>query len=127
MCTTSPSHHLTLCHSPHRPATGGGGSSGGITPDALIPRLRALAKDKGVAAVVLRVDSPGGDALASDLLWREIQVLGDKKPVVASMGDTAGGWHWAGGQGVAAMAHSVCVAAVQLYDCQGCSSVCCSW
>jgi hypothetical protein len=46
------------------------------------------------------VDSPGGDALASDLLWREIQQLREKKPVVASMGDTAGGcaalhgdWH----------------------------------
>ncbi len=84
---------LHSCHSPPAPCTGSSSSSGGaITPDALIPRLRALAKDKGVAAVVLRVDSPGGDALASDLLWREIQVLGDKKPVVASMGDTAGGW-----------------------------------
>ncbi len=43
----------------------------------------------GPAAVVLRVDSPGGDALASDLMWREIQVLAKKKPVIASMGDVA--------------------------------------
>jgi hypothetical protein len=53
-------------------------------------KIRALAKDKGVAAVVLRVDSPGGDALASDLMWREIKQLGLKKPVIACMG----AWHW---------------------------------
>jgi hypothetical protein len=59
--------------------TGGSGaaSSGSITPGALIPQLRALARDKKVAAVVLRVDSPGGDALASDLMWREIRQLGE--------------------------------------------------
>jgi ClpP class serine protease len=45
--------------------------------------------------VVLRVDSPGGDALASDLMWREIQQLAEKKPVVACMGDVAasGGYY----------------------------------
>ena len=60
--------------------TGGSGaaSSGSITPGALIPQLRALARDKKVAAVVLRVDSPGGDALASDLMWREIRQLGEQ-------------------------------------------------
>ena len=42
-----------------------------------------------MVAVVLRVDSPGGEATASDLMWREIQVLAKKKPVVASMGDVA--------------------------------------
>ena len=48
-----------------------------------------------MAAVVLRVDSPGGDALASDLMWREIQQLAAKKPVVACMGDVAasGGYY----------------------------------
>ncbi len=39
--------------------------------------------------MVLRVDSPGGDALASDLMWREIQKLDEKKPVIASMADVA--------------------------------------
>jgi hypothetical protein len=45
--------------------------------------------------VVLRVDSPGGDALASDLMWREIRKLAEKKPVVACMGDVAasGGYY----------------------------------
>lgn len=47
------------------------------------------------AGVVLRVDSPGGDALASDLMWREIRKLAEKKPVVACMGDVAasGGYY----------------------------------
>lgn len=72
---------------------GGGGST--ITPASLIPKLRALKDDKNIAAVVLRVDSPGGSALASDLMWREIQVLSKKKPVIASMGDVAasGGYY----------------------------------
>ncbi|KAL6747559.1 peptidase family S49-domain-containing protein [Haematococcus lacustris] len=71
------------------------GTGATITPDSLIPVLRSLAKDKGVAAVVLRVDSPGGDALASDLMWREIKKLGEKKPVIASMADVAasGGYY----------------------------------
>lgn len=74
-------------------------TGGSITPAGLIPQLRQLAKNKAVAAVVLRVDSPGGDALASDLMWREIRALNMKKPVVASMGDVAasGGYYLAMG------------------------------
>ena len=74
-------------------------TGGSITPDALIPQLKALGKNKKIAAVVLRIDSPGGDALASDLMWREIQLLAKKKPVVASMGDVAasGGYYLAMG------------------------------
>lgn len=40
-------------------------------------------------AVVIRVDSPGGSALASDLMWREIRALSKEKPVIASMVDVA--------------------------------------
>lgn len=69
---------------------GAAGSSGSvITAGAFIKQLRSLAKNKSVEAVVLRVDSPGGDALASDLMWREIRKLAEKKPVIASMGDVA--------------------------------------
>ena len=69
---------------------GAAGSSGSvITAGSFIKQLRQLAEDKSVEAVVLRVDSPGGDALASDLMWREIRKLAQKKPVVASMGDVA--------------------------------------
>lgn len=48
---------------------------------------------------MLRVDSPGGDALASDLMWREIRKLAEKKPVIACMGDVAasGGYYMAMG------------------------------
>lgn len=54
----------------------------------IIEALRAANKDKEVAAIVLRIDSPGGSALASDLIWHETQVI--NKPIVASMGDVAG-------------------------------------
>lgn len=74
---------------------GNAGSSGSITANNVIMQLRALKKNKRVAAVVLRVDSPGGDALASDLMWREIRKLSEEKPVIASMADVAasGGYY----------------------------------
>ena len=58
-------------------------------PSGLVGLLRALGERANVRAVVLRIDSPGGEPLASDLLWRAVRVLGEKKPVVASLGDTA--------------------------------------
>ena len=61
--------------------------------------LRRLARNQAVRAVVLRIDSPGGDALASDLIWRAVRKLAAEKPVVASLGDTAasGGYYLAMG------------------------------
>ncbi len=61
--------------------------------DTVIKNLRQASKDKTVKAIVLRVDSPGGSALASDLIWREISRL--EKPIVASMSDVAasGGYY----------------------------------
>ncbi|MBM3294012.1 MAG: signal peptide peptidase SppA [Candidatus Aminicenantes bacterium] len=57
--------------------------------------LRAAREDRAIAAVVLRVDSPGGSAVASDSIWREIALLGKAKPVVVSMSDLAGsGGYW---------------------------------
>ena len=68
---------------------------GGATvgSDTLIRALKQADDDKTVKAIVLRVDSPGGSALASDLIWREVQRI--KKPVIASMGDIAasGGYY----------------------------------
>jgi len=57
--------------------------------------LRGVAKDRAVAAVVLRIDSPGGSALASDFMLREIEKLKDRKPVIVSMSDEAasGGYY----------------------------------
>ncbi|MCC6216108.1 MAG: signal peptide peptidase SppA [Polyangiaceae bacterium] len=80
-------------------AMSGGGilDEAGITVKPVTRTLRKLAKDDSVKAVVLRIDSPGGSALASDLLWHEIDELAKKKPVVASLGDTAasGGYYLA--------------------------------
>jgi len=67
-----------------------GGSAGA---DTVIKAIRDAAKDDKVAAIVLRIDSPGGSALASDLIWREVERT--SKPVVASLSDTAasGGYY----------------------------------
>lgn len=57
--------------------------------ETLVRQLRRAAEDRGVRAIVLRVDSPGGDASASDLVWRAVTQARAKKPVIASMGDVA--------------------------------------
>lgn len=74
---------------------GGIFDSGGITASAMIKTVRRLKKDDSVKAVVLRVDSPGGSALASDLIWHELVELNDKKPLIASVGSMAasGGYY----------------------------------
>ncbi len=62
--------------------------SSALGSTTLIAALHKAAGDPKVAAVVLRIDSPGGSAAASDLIWRETTRL--KKPLIASMGDVAG-------------------------------------
>ncbi|CAN0553306.1 unnamed protein product, partial [Laminaria digitata] len=61
----------------------------------LILALDALRTDPAVKAVVMRIDSPGGDSLASDLIARAVQRLAKVKPVIASLGDVAasGGYY----------------------------------
>jgi protease-4 len=59
--------------------------------DTISAAFRAAAADKHIDAIVFRVDSPGGSAVASDAIWREVeQARAAGKPVVASMGDVAG-------------------------------------
>ena len=72
-------------------------------PSGLVGVLRALRERPSVRAVVLRIDSPGGEPLASDLLWRAVRLVAEKKPVVASLGDTAA----SGGYYVAMAAHEI--------------------
>jgi protease-4 len=57
--------------------------------------LQKIRNDKSIDAVVIRVNSPGGSSLASDIIWREIDLLKKEKPVVVSMGDLAasGGYY----------------------------------
>jgi len=80
-------------------ASSGGmfGGSSGITAKELERTLARLEKDDDVRAVVLRIDSPGGSALASDLIWHRLMKLREKKPLVVSVGDMAasGGYYMA--------------------------------
>jgi protease-4 len=78
---------------------GGPLDSGGITARSLTKTLRRLQHDDSVKAVVLRMDSPGGSPLASDLIWHELMELRKKKPVVTSVGSMAasGGYYIAAG------------------------------
>ncbi|MFL2567787.1 MAG: signal peptide peptidase SppA [Flavobacteriales bacterium] len=67
-------------------------SIGSKTTSAAIKKAR---KDKNVKAIILRVNSPGGSALASDVIWRETTLAQKEKPLVVSMGDYAasGGYY----------------------------------
>jgi len=68
-----------------------------ITPERMVQALRSVRENPWVKAAVLRVDSPGGSAIASDLIWRELNLLRRAKPLIVSMGDVAasGGYYLA--------------------------------
>jgi len=69
---------------------------GTITDEHYVDILRQIRKDKKIDAVVLRVNSPGGDAFVSDEIWREVELIKEKGiPVIASMGNVAasGGYY----------------------------------
>lgn len=70
---------------------------GGYTlgSDSLVEWIRTARADTAVRAIVLRIDSPGGSAVASEIIWRELMLTRAVKPVVASMGDVAasGGYY----------------------------------
>jgi protease-4 len=72
-------------------------SGDGIQAAGFNKLLRRIAGDSSLEGVVVRIDSPGGDAVASDEIWREMNLLSQKKPVVISMSDTAasGGYYMA--------------------------------
>ncbi len=57
--------------------------------------VKQLRDDSSVKAVVLRIESPGGSSMASDVMWRELERLGEKKPLIVSMGSVAasGGYY----------------------------------
>jgi len=64
-------------------------SGSAIISKKVIRQIKRAVEMKNVVAIVLRVDSPGGEAFASDVMWREIQQAAKKKPVIASMVDLA--------------------------------------
>lgn len=82
---------------------GGASSATDIGGDRISRELRLLRKDKDVKAVVLRVNSPGGSALASDIIWREVELMKQEKPIMVSMGDYAA----SGGYYISAAADSI--------------------
>jgi protease-4 len=65
--------------------------------------IRAAREDKSIAAIVFRVDSPGGAAVASDTIWREVALAKKEKPFVVSMSDMAG----SGGYWISMAAHKI--------------------
>ena len=73
----------------------GKGDENYIGPELIIESLKKARKTKNIKAIVLRVNSPGGSALASDIIWREVEITKKDKPVVVSMGNLAasGGYY----------------------------------
>lgn len=70
---------------------------------SMVETLYEVAQNDDIEAVVLRVESPGGDALASEEIWAAVEALGERVPVVVSMGDVAG----SGGYYIAAGADAI--------------------
>jgi protease-4 len=73
---------------------------------SLCRAVRRARRSSRVAAIVLRVDSPGGSALASDLIWRELTLAARKKPLIVSMANVAasGGYYASGVEGATSIA-----------------------
>jgi protease IV len=76
---------------------------GVVGSDTIVEYLRKARGDGSVKAIVLRVDSPGGSAIASDVIWREVMLTKNQKPVIASMSDVAA----SGGYYIAMPAHAI--------------------
>ncbi|MHC4787830.1 MAG: signal peptide peptidase SppA [Planctomycetota bacterium] len=70
-----------------------------VRAPAFVKAIRRAARDRSVVGIILRVDSPGGSAEASDVIWRELRLADRRKPVVASLSDVAasGGYYIAAG------------------------------
>ncbi len=71
------------------------GNQTGIASQSFVKLIRQVRDDSGVKGVILRVDSPGGDSLASDIILHELKLLSASKPLVISMSDVAasGGYY----------------------------------
>ncbi|MGO4883285.1 MAG: signal peptide peptidase SppA [Bryobacteraceae bacterium] len=94
-------HHIAMLVGDGTITRGSAGDDGvsgdGIQATGFNKQLRKIAGDSSIDGVVVRIDSPGGDAVASDEIWREMNLLSKKKPLVISMSDTAasGGYYMA--------------------------------
>ncbi|MFC6101841.1 signal peptide peptidase SppA [Olivibacter domesticus] len=81
----------------------GEGSDEQIGSERIARAIRAVREDDKIKAVVFRVNSPGGSALASDVIWREVELTKKAKPIIVSMGDVAA----SGGYYIACAADSI--------------------
>lgn len=72
-----------------------GTSEDGIKAEDLSKTIREARRDSSIKAIVLRINSPGGSAYGSDVIWREVKLAAQAKPLIASMGDVAasGGYY----------------------------------
>ncbi|MGE4587506.1 MAG: signal peptide peptidase SppA [Mangrovibacterium sp.] len=75
----------------------------GINSEKLSGTIREARQDSSVKAIVLRINSPGGSAYGSEVIWREVKLAAEVKPVIASMGDVAA----SGGYYIAAAADTI--------------------
>ena len=75
----------------------GNGDQENIGSEEMVKEISRLREDEKVKAIVLRINSPGGSSLASDVIWRELKKASESKPVIASMSDVAasGGYYLA--------------------------------
>lgn len=87
--------HVAIVHVTGNIVDGEEQSGSAAVSGPFVAEVRRLADDDRVRAVVLRIDSPGGSALASDRMWHAVRRLAARKPVVASLGDVAasGGYY----------------------------------
>jgi len=83
--------------------SGGEGDDEEIGSDRIAKAIRIARMDENVKAIVFRVNSPGGSALASDVIWRETVLAGKSKPFVVSMGNYAA----SGGYYISCAAHRI--------------------
>ena len=72
-----------------------GQSSKSVKPNEMAKAIRQIRKDDNIKGVVMRVNSPGGSALSSDIIWRELELLKKEKPFIVSFGNVAasGGYY----------------------------------
>jgi len=82
---------------------GSEGGSNSINSEELSKTIREARRDSAVKAIVLRINSPGGSAYGSEVIWREVKLAAEVKPVIASMGDVAA----SGGYYIAAAADTI--------------------
>ena len=71
--------------------------------ETLVRAIRDARTDDSIQAIIMRIDSPGGAAIASDIIWRELTLARDDKPIIASMSDVAA----SGGYYIAMPAHAI--------------------